>query len=70
VGSPFPAGKAAMGMTGNAISRGISEQAVDQWDLAHLDAIEPGALPDAPYHREHQQATRVSMPSANGVQVE
>lgn len=33
--------------------RGISEQAVTDFDMANLESDDPGSLPDAPYHREH-----------------
>lgn len=39
--------------------RGIKSRDVERYDAAHLDADEPGELPDAPYYREHQQATDV-----------
>ena len=39
--------------------RGIKGRAVEIFDAAHRDADEPGDLPDAPYHREHQQATDI-----------
>jgi hypothetical protein len=35
---------------------GVSETAVDAFDLAHLDAEEPGELPDCPYGAEHADA--------------
>lgn len=33
--------------------RGIPEPEIKAFDEAHLNADEPGALPDAPYHSEH-----------------
>jgi len=39
--------------------RGISGEIVDKWDMEHLDAEEPGELPDAPYHREHVFAENI-----------
>lgn len=38
--------------------RGISEPDVKAWDEDHPDK-DPGALPDAPYHREHMFAEAV-----------
>ena len=32
---------------------GIKEEDITDFDMAHLDAEEPGHLKDAPYHREH-----------------
>lgn len=39
--------------------RGIAIKEIDAFDMAHLDSDEPGALPDAPYHREHMFATKI-----------
>lgn len=39
-------------------ARGISEPDVKAWDEAHPDD-DPGALPDAPYHKEHMFAERL-----------
>lgn len=36
--------------------RGISEEAVTAFDLAHQHVDDPGMLPSAPYHREHLAA--------------
>lgn len=33
--------------------RGIAEPDIKAFDEAHLDSDEPGALPDAPYRKEH-----------------
>jgi len=38
---------------------GIEIAAVDAWDTQHLDLEEPGAHPDAPYHRQHAFAEGV-----------
>lgn len=38
--------------------RGITVDSVDNFDISCPDN-EPGNMPDAPYHREHQFATRV-----------
>ena len=38
---------------------GISEQAVDAWDKAHLDADEPGEIPGAPYFKQHAAASEI-----------
>lgn len=35
---------------------GITDESVDQFDLAHLDHDDPGLLPDAPYHKTHMEA--------------
>jgi hypothetical protein len=45
-------------------TKGISQETVDNWDMAFADADapgvgEPGADPDCPYHREHVRATSV-----------
>jgi hypothetical protein len=39
--------------------RGISQQAVDEFDMSHPEVIEPGDEPDAPYQNEHCFATAV-----------
>jgi len=45
--------------------RGISQEAVDDFDIAYEkkrsegDVSEPGDHPDAPYRKEHQFATRI-----------
>jgi len=36
--------------------RGISEEVITDFDLGHLDADDPGSLPDAPYFKEHMFA--------------
>lgn len=36
--------------------RGISEESVTEFDLAHLEEEEPGFHKDAPYYKEHQIA--------------
>ena len=38
---------------------GITQAAVDAFDRAHLDADEPGDLPDCPYRDQHRFATVV-----------
>ena len=38
---------------------GVSEQAVDAWDLAHPDADEPGEVPGAPYFKQHAAASEI-----------
>jgi|SRR5215831_2057668 len=38
---------------------GISEQAIDAWDLSHEDAEEPGELPDCPYREAHMRAEAI-----------
>jgi len=40
-------------------ANGISEQQVDEWDLEHEDADDPGSLPGCPYYNEHALATIV-----------
>lgn len=32
---------------------GITDEAVDAFDLAHQDHDDPGMLPEAPYHKTH-----------------
>ena len=39
--------------------RGIAEPDIKAFDEAHLDADDPGMLPDAPYHKEHLFADAV-----------
>lgn len=39
--------------------RGIPEHEVAAFDMANLDADEPGELPNAPYHREHMFAETI-----------
>jgi hypothetical protein len=34
----------------------VSYEEICKWDIDHLDADEPGQLPDAPYHRQHMAA--------------
>ena len=41
------------------IQKGITQQEVEDWDLAHPDSEDPGMDPDAPYHYEHWSATEV-----------
>lgn len=38
---------------------GISQQAVDEFDMAHPDAPEPGDLADAPYRHQHAIASGI-----------
>lgn len=38
---------------------GVKGEDVDAFDFAHEDHPEPGSLPDAPYHAQHQIATDV-----------
>jgi hypothetical protein len=38
---------------------GVTEQQVDEWDLAHLDAEEPGEMEGCPYFAQHAEASRV-----------
>lgn len=38
---------------------GVSQKEVDDWDLAHPDADEPGELPDCPYFEMHAFATLI-----------
>ena len=38
--------------------RGISKEIVDAWDNSHANN-DPGADPQAPYHREHEFACRI-----------
>lgn len=35
---------------------GISQEQVDEWDLSHLDAEEPGELEGCPYRVAHRKA--------------
>ncbi len=39
--------------------RGISDEAVTEFDKAHLDHENPGDLKEAPYHKEHMAASVV-----------
>lgn len=38
---------------------GIKEEDIMAFDIANPDADEPGDLPEAPYHKEHMEATEV-----------
>ena len=38
---------------------GLTDEEVTAFDLAHLDADDPGCLPDAPYHRQHMEAMKI-----------
>jgi hypothetical protein len=38
---------------------GVTGAEVDAWDLAHLDAEEPGELEGCPYFTQHAEASRV-----------
>jgi hypothetical protein len=38
---------------------GVTEQQVDEWDLAHLDAEEPGEVAGCPYFTQHARASEV-----------
>ena len=40
---------------------GVTEAQVDEFDLAHLDADDPGSHPEAPYRTQHEFATAVEM---------
>lgn len=37
--------------------RGIPWEKIDQFDMEHPELDDPGADPEAPYHREHMTAT-------------
>jgi hypothetical protein len=50
--------------------RGIAEPTIKDFDEAHLDADDPGMLPEAPYHREHILATAVEMLLAQELDVD
>lgn len=39
--------------------KGISNEAIDDFDMAHLDSRDPGDEPDSPYRDEHNIATAV-----------
>lgn len=41
------------------IKKGIPLEAIDRFDLAHIDHPDPGCLPEAPYHEEHLQSMDV-----------
>ena len=38
-------------------AQGISDVAVDGWDFAHRDDLDPGSDPRCPYHAQHTAAT-------------
>ena len=40
-------------------ARGITDQQIDEFDMAHLDSDDPGDEVDAPYRDEHCIATAV-----------
>lgn len=42
-------------------ARGISEESVTAFDVAHPEMDDPGGDPAAPYHREHTFATQIEM---------
>lgn len=41
------------------VKRGITQEAVDAFDMKFEGSEEPGDQPDSPYHREHCSATGV-----------
>jgi hypothetical protein len=38
---------------------GVTEKMVDEWDIEHSDAEEPGELPGAPYKKQHNRACEI-----------
>ena len=40
---------------------GVTAEQVDKWDLAHLDAEEPGDLSGCPYRRQHRYASKIEL---------
>ena len=40
---------------------GITNEAIDAFDMGHPDLSDPGADPRAPYHRQHTIATGIEM---------
>jgi hypothetical protein len=50
--------------------RGITQAEVDAFDMAHLDAIEPGILADAPYRQEHIVACEIEERLARELEVD
>jgi hypothetical protein len=46
-------------------ARGISEESVSEFDLAHPDSPEPGEEMDAPYRKEHLFAEAIERLVAN-----
>jgi hypothetical protein len=41
------------------ILRGVTMKEIDDFDLTHQNAEDPGQLPNAPYHVEHMQSMEV-----------
>ena len=39
--------------------RGIKDKKITGFDIAHLDAEDPGRLKEAPYHKEHMFAEKI-----------
>ena len=48
---------------------GVEEHLIDKFDSENMEAVEPGELPNAPYHKEHMQAEYIEryMADAMGV---
>lgn len=41
--------------------KGVSEPEIVAFDIKHVDAEDPGSLPDAPYYKQHKIATAIEM---------
>ena len=50
--------------------RGIREEDVTAWDLAHPDSDDPGSEPGCPYGREHFSATNLERIAASDMGVD
>ena len=50
-------------------SYGIKEQEVDDWDKAHIDDADPGAIPGCPYYRQHFLASIIERMLADELDV-
>jgi hypothetical protein len=51
-------------------AEGISQQQVDEFDLAHPDDDQPGENPDAPYYNQHLFATAAEQHMALALQLD
>ena len=50
--------------------RGISHNAIDEFDIGHPELDEPGDDPRAPYHREHMAASKIEREMAKELDVD
>jgi len=51
-------------------ANGVTEKEVTDWDKAHLDAPEPGAILGCPYYKEHLIASLIEHILANELEID